>query len=357
MFWFTLAQFVYNEILFSMNNSKFVTGLLFFLLLSFSAVLYSCKTSGSASTTPVYNDTLNQQLWSADWAPGDTMLATGGVDSVLRIFYSQNLELYKSFNVNSWIHVVKWHPDGKLVAVATLDRYIMLVDTETGVVKQLDHPGGARAMGWNHNGQLLAVGDLDGDVQIWDKQGRLQRTIKNQYEPGTAGTCFLSLDWHPTEDNFVAVNFEITRFDTSGATINVMQHVNKKAIMLSVKWHPSAKFFVVGDYGYNWEGEHVPSLLHFWTADGTLIRSVPGSKAEYRNISWNNNGRLLATASDVLRIWNADGQLLHQGRPDGTNYLWGIQWNNKGDKIVTSSRHKTVAVWDSSAILLKRMDL
>ena len=87
------------------------------------------------------------------------------------------------------------------------------------------------------------------------------------------------------------------------------------------------------------------------------MKSVAGSKSEYRNIDWNADGTLLATASDVLRIWSKDGDLLHEGIPDGTNKLWGVSWNPKGNRIVTASRFKTIALWKKDATLLKRIDI
>ena len=306
---------------------------------------------------PQYNDSVYQQFWTADWSPDGELIAVGGVDSLLRIYAAGDLKLAASLPVNSWIHSVKWHPERKKLAIATLDKYILLWDRETGKMIPLPHKGGARAVGWNYDGQLLAVGDLDGVLKIWDHNGNLLRTIEKSYDPDVVGKSYLGLDWHPSKNEFVAINYHITLFDTAGHIVKVMEHPNKEAIMLCVKWHPSGAFFVIGDYGHNWSGENVPSLLHFWTAEGRLLQSVSGSKGEYRNISWNQKGTRLATASDVLRIWTKEGSLLYQGEADGTNYLWGIDWKDSGNKIVTASRHKTVALWDSTARLLKRKDV
>src|SRR5690606_38336928 len=108
-----------------------------------------------------------------------------------------------------------------------------------------------------------------------------------------------------------------------GTVLKVMEHKNPSAIILNTSWHPSGLFFVIGDYGYNLEGENVPSLLHFWSKEGTYIRSVSGNKAEIRNLSWNHQGTRLATASDLLRIWTETGELIHEGIQDSNNKLWG----------------------------------
>ncbi len=319
-------------------------------------LLLSCSPKISADKKGVYNEQINQQYWTAAWNPNNQFIAVAGVDSLLRIYHAKNLKPYKTYTINSWIHAAKWNPDGNLLAIATLDNYVLLLNLENGELTQLKSNGGSRALGWNHNGEILAVADLDGAIKLWSKSGTLLRNMENKNAPEVAGSAYLALDWHATKNIFVATNFQISVFDTSGHELKTMQHTNPAAIMLCVKWHPSGSYFVIGDYGHNWNNENVPTLLHFWSEEGTLIKSAAGSKAEIRNMAWNKNGTLLATASDVLRVWDNKGELLHQSAPDGTNNLWGIDWNKNGDKIVTASRYKTVALWDSTAKLLKKVE-
>ena len=326
-------------------------------LFVFSLILFSCTSAIRTTTALNYDESINRQFWTADWSSDNKFIAIGGVDSIVRIYNDNSLKLYKSFHVNSWIHVIKWSPDNKTLAVATLDKDIQLVNLETGIKTSLNSNGGSRSLDWNFDGKLLAVGDLDGVIKIWNKNGKLISTFEKKYGPETVGRSYLAVDWHPFKNIFVAVNFEVHFFDSAAREFKSMEHPNKAALMLCVSWHPSGDFFVIGDYGHKWEGENIPSLLHFWSEDGKLIKSVPGSKGEYRNISWNKEGTRLATASDVLRIWSGSGTLLHESKPDSTNFLWGIDWSDKSDKIVTASRYKTIALWDSTATLLKRIDV
>ena len=337
----------------------------FIFILLLIPTFFSCTEKKSSVIKQVYNDSIYQQFWTADWSPDDKLIAVAGVDSIVRIYYADDLTLYKSFLINDYIHSVKWNTDNNILAIATLTAYVQLLDIKAGKLIKLNNKigpndlpdgNGSRSIGWNYTGEVLAVGGLDGIIKIWDKKGNLVKDVK-KYTPETNFVSYLALDWHPFKNIFVAANFEIQLYGSAGNEIKVMEHANKKAIILCAKWHPSGNFFVIGDYGYNWEGENVPSLLHFWSADGRSIKSVPGSKGEYRNIDWNSNGSLLATASDVLRVWTKEGRLLHEGPADGSNYLWGISWNSKGTRMVTSSLHKTIALWDTTAKLIKRIDV
>jgi len=110
--------------------------------------------------------------------------------------------------------------------------------------------------------------------------------------------------------------------------------------MLCVEWHPSGEFFVTGDYG-DFIQDYSP-LLIFWDKDGRKIREIEKSKAEYRNLKWTRQGDLLATASDKVRTWTKEGDLIKE-RNMGS-LLWGIDWNDKDEKIVVSSEDGKVFI-------------
>jgi WD40 repeat protein len=93
--------------------------------------------------------------------------------------------------------------------------------------------------------------------------------------------------------------------------------------------------------------------LQFWSADGKIIKSLSGSKAEYRNIRWNKDGTLLATASDAIRLWTSDGQLQYTGQSE--NLLWGIDWDNLGKNIITTSAKGNINLWTDKGELLKEL--
>ncbi len=109
--------------------------------------------------------------------------------------------------------------------------------------------------------------------------------------------------------------------------------------MLSVAWHKSGKFFVTGDYG----DDKTKTLLQFWNEEGHLMRSIDISKGEIRNLRWNKKGTRLASASDALRIWDMHGNLISEGK--STDYLWGVAWNKRGNKIITTSLEQRVLIW------------
>lgn len=294
-------------------------------------------------------------LWTVDINHDDKFIALGGDDSLLRIF-SLDLNLYKSIKLGGMIRAVHWHPKENLLAISTRNN-IKVLDPETGKEIQLEGDvNGSRSIAWNYNGELLAAAAGSGKIWIWNKKGKLLRTIQKVDQEGKPDKKdFLGMDWHPSKNIFTTVGDEIRIFDTSGRELNVFQHRSQRAGLLTVKWHPSGDFFVTGDYGHPNEG--IPTLLQFWNADGKLIKEWNESKMEFRNIRWNKQGTHLATASDALRIWTKEGQLLYTGKQEGNAVLWGVDWISDSKKIVTVSFDSgNIQLWDDKANLLKTIN-
>jgi len=228
-----------------LSNSWQTLGIELFNLFFPVVILCSCTNKIIPGEKHVYNDSIHQQFWSADWSPDDKFIAVAGVDSIVRIYHANNLTLYKSVFIPSWIHAVKWNHDCKTLAIATSTEYVQLLDIRSGKLTKLDnktgpsHEGnGSRAMDWNYSNDMLAVGGMDGVIKIWDKNGNLL-SYDDKYPPATDFTAYLALDWHPYRNILVAGNFEIQVYDSTCRELNVMQHANKEAIMLCAAWHPS----------------------------------------------------------------------------------------------------------------------
>jgi len=281
-------------------------------------------------------------LWTTDWSPNGKYIAVGGNTDSLRIYNGVRLKPYKSFPFKGTITRVQWHPSKNAIAVVTqlsADKSC-LIDLDTNKKTELSgiSADGARGLDWNATGELLVVADNDGQILIYDTQGMLVRRIKNENK-----LSITAVDWHPDGKRLVVVSDKIRLFDTSGNLLKSIQHRSESVMLLSVAWHPSGTFFVTGDYGDSKD----KSLLQYWDEDGKLLQSIDVSQAEFRNLSWNPKGTRLATASDALRIWDLQGNLISEGKsPD---YLWGVSWNKKGTRIVTSSLEQRIVLWNAKA--------
>jgi WD40 repeat protein len=283
-------------------------------------------------------------IWALDWRFDDKLCALGGDDKVLRIYSTENMDLYKAYSFKEMIRSISWHPSKKnTLAITTWgDNNGILKIENNEFIALSELPYGARAVDWNFNGELLAAADNVGLIKIWNKEGKLLREITKQDK-----NSYFSINWHPLKNQILVSGDDIRIVDTAGSTLKVINHREEHTGVLAVRWHPSGSFFVSGDYGHRNEGKE--TLLQFWNPNGTLIRTVYGNKGEIRNLEWDKSGKYLATASDRLRIWDIDGKMLRESDED--DKYWGIDWNDKSDFILTASFSGNIILWTKEAEL------
>ena len=289
-------------------------------------------------------------FWSVDWHPTKNQVVVGGSnDSYLKVLSTKNYEELQSWPYEGTITQTKWHPTKNKIAIAVQDNKSKLAILNIDKNSKEELIGitsdGARAIGWNSSGNILAVGDNEGYLSFFDENANLLRSV----DTGQKG--LLSLDWHPSQDVIVTVGERIAIYNFETDSLEQIEDRNEEVLMLSVSWNPNGKIFVTGDYGDYIE--RYPPLLQYWTYDGNKIISIAKSKAEYRNVKWSHNGEFLATASEKLRIWSNKGDLIDEKKTE--NLLWGIDWNENDDRLVTTDEGGNIIFWTNNLIIEKEI--
>ncbi len=321
----------------------------FFLILILLSTIYGCKQTPKKEVQH-FKETERWFFWSVDWHPTKNRLVAGGSnDTFLKLFSSTNLQPIKNYPYKGTITNTKWHPTKNKLAITVQDgkskSALLNVDTNEKIALDSITNDGARALGWNHSGELLAVGDNEGYLILFDEKGNLLKRINTKQK------SIIGLDWHPDENLIVAVGEKITLYYYESDSIQHIEDRNEEILMLCVAWHPEGKLFVTGDYG-DFIAHH-PPLLQYWTYEGERIKSIKESKAEYRNIQWTADGALLATASEKIRLWNKEGDLIVEETTK--NLLWGLDWNKDASKLVATDDKGKIIIWDSNLVRLNEL--
>jgi WD40 repeat protein len=288
-------------------------------------------------------------FWSVNWHPNKDQFVVGGSQDTLRLFSANHFQPLKNYPYQGTITKTKWHPTKNKLAISVQDgkskSTILNLDNDERIELDSITNDGARAIGWNHSGDLLAVGDYDGYLTLFDEKGNFIKRI-NTNQKGIIG-----LDWHPDENLIVAVGEKITWYHYELDSLKNIEDRSEEILMLCVAWNPNGEFFVTGDYG-DFE-YHYPPLLQYWTYDGLRIKSIEESKAEFRNMKWSGDGGLLATASEKIRLWDKDGELVAEDT--AKNLLWGIDWNEDSSKLVATDEKGRILFWDRHLIRLTEL--
>ena len=268
-------------------------------------------------------------LWTVDAGPEYTAIG-GNYDTL----YLQSHQIPKT-DVKlpvpgRTITNVKWHPEGNLLAISSqihkVDGGVMILDIRTMHTYKLKSVAttGARAIAWSPSGKLLAVGDNEGDLHIFDQSFALVKKVD------TGLRSITSLSWHPDESVITMVSGRIGNYNLETEQMQLWDSRKEEILLLSVAWYPSGDFFALADYGDNYK--NYPAQLQFHKPDGSLIKVMQGSKAEYRNIQWTADGEYLATVSDAFRIWNNAGELI--STLPFEHLLWGLSFDELNQQWV-----------------------
>lgn len=282
-------------------------------------------------------------LWSASWSFDDKYIAVGGDDGKLIIYETDQFKIYKQYTWDSAaITKVQWHPRRNVLALCGYSykavpdaRLDQIIDLQTGKKIQLDTIG-SRGMDWNHSGSALALADLEGGIHIYSVEGKSILSFPSGNRRSLTG-----ISWHPDDSLLAVIGDDIRLMDTTGKLIRQINHSENSKLLLSVDWHPSGKFFATADYGH----ENEPTYVKYWSAEGSLLKTIAGSKKEIRHIQWDQQGTYLITASEALRFIDTAGVIQHT-YPYEENLLWGLDLNRDQSKILVSGTANLIQIID-----------
>jgi WD40 repeat protein len=292
--------------------------------------------------------------WTVSWSYDDKYVAVGDDNGRLSIYETTNWKKIKTWQFqHTTIARVEWSPKELILAVASgsyqkQDSVIQVYDlaNDKVLLYRSDSIQG-RCVTWRADGERLAFAGSKGAISIFNKEGKFRKTL-SYYN----SKSLMDIDWHPTEEKILVVEEDIVVLDEhSDVVLATYDDGSKNKGILTCQWHPSGKFFVIGDYGHENEGAE-PSYVRYFDVEGKLLKQVKESKYEYRNVRWSSDGRYLAASGDVLLLLDEKGNKIRSVRFDQNN-LWGVEFNHAGNKIILSDGAGNIRLTDLKGNLLK----
>jgi WD40 repeat protein len=145
------------------------------------------------------------------------------------------------------------------------------------------HTDHVNAIGWSHNGLLLASGSDDGTVRIWKDSNS---NVLNGHAVAVS-----TLQWLPQSDTIMisgAIDGEVRLWDVESFQClrSIQQHQDS---LLSLAVSPSGEFLASGSTD--------KTLAISRTRDGEIIAVFQGNSQVY-DVAWDPTGGFLAAAFD-----------------------------------------------------------
>ncbi len=275
----------------------------------------------------------NQPVLSLAWSPDGKLLAIGSSDSTIFLWNAAG-QLVEQWQTNAGqVFALAWSPDGKILAsgsiVMVTNPTVQLWDANGILLKTLStsYSGGKfYNLAWSPDGKYLVGGATD--YKLWKSDGALVhwRTACASCTPAWA------LAWSPDSQLWAIgnENGEIEVFDTSGKLVASMQD---RTDVNNLAWSP--------------DGSILAGAKALWRSDGTLLANL-ASPAQYVNsVAWSPDGSLLAAGDSdgLIRLFSPSGNPVGIVQAY-TGAVQTLAWSPDGKPLATSGDDHTIKLWN-----------
>ncbi|MEO7600127.1 MAG: serine/threonine-protein kinase, partial [Opitutus sp.] len=187
--------------------------------------------------------------------------------------------------------------DLRTLAIGMMDGRVQLWDLPTRTLRTLNaHANNVRNLAFSPDGGTLATVADDGILKLWEVSTRTLRAetgIPGQLAPADWN---VPLDWSPDGQTLALANSTaIMLYD--GVNGRLMRTLDQGGLIFSMRYAPDGGVLVAAHEDFN---------LMFWNpASGALIDRVPSSHQDSAyDICFSPDGRTLATVIDRVKLWS-----------------------------------------------------
>jgi WD40 repeat protein len=213
--------------------------------------------------------------------------------------------------------------------------------------------GGIVTLAFSPDNRLLALGDSNGTVRLWQTSSNRDRgLVLEQPLLDLMGhtSWILSVDWHPNGQWLMSSSDDqtIRIWDiNTGRCLNILQ-VHQRSVWWAA-WSPDGSQIASGSSD---------QTIRIWDATtGTCGQTLEGHQGLVYCVAWSPNGRLLASSSEdqTIRLWDVlQGKCLQTLTPD-RSWVRRVAWSPDGTMLASTSAD--LRLWDGqTGRLLRTLD-
>ena len=273
---------------------------------------------------------------SVEFSPNGNLLATKGRDKTIRLWNPHAGNLIRTIDTNSRGGIT-FNKDGSLLASAEgTTKVVNLWNSETGKLQKTlgGHLGDVRYVTFSPNSDVLASGDSDGHIILWDSDtGQLLRT----WHVDTLDGLTFSAD-----GNLLANG---VRDDRSVKVWNA----NTGQLLHTLE--PSA--YELFDVTFSQQRHTLASAgwghIELWDANtGELIRSLPADRGRiYLSAAFSPDGRMLACGKDAgVSLWDAKRGIFLKNFGVTNVDVYDLAFSPDGRTLASVGKSNEVHLWN-----------
>ncbi|KAF9232864.1 WD40-repeat-containing domain protein [Melanogaster broomeanus] len=298
----------------------------------------------------------SDRVWTVRYSPDDETIASGGRDSLVRIWDAQRkMKVVEITEHPDWVNCVTFSPDGTCLATACDDSNIRIFDVRTGDLvlgPLLGHTDSVRVVTYSPDGMQLASGSEDRTIRTWDAQtGAL---LLGPVEGHT--DIVLHIEYSPDGKTLLSSSFN--------GTIRIWDSVMGELVASPLRRHYGPVIARYSPDGAHFVSAGVYGSIRLWDATTRdvilpLIQMTELDKLDYEitgpfrghtnfitDVAYFPDGMRVASASHdkSIRIWNVQtgAQLKKLEHP---NPVHSLSISPDGKRLVGGG-FRFIRMWD-----------
>jgi WD40 repeat protein len=244
------------------------------------------------------------------------------------------------------IFSVAFSPDGQLLATGDTDGEIRLYQVADGQQLRtfLGHTGWIGAIAFSSDSSILVSGSEDQTVRLWDiNTGLAKKTFKG-HAHGVWSVTF-SPDGHMLASGSWDKTLRLWDVNT-GSCLKVLSGHN--SWVHSVAFSPDGQTLVSG----SWD-----KTLRLWdVSTGEALRTFQGHDDGVHSVAFSPDGYTIASASSdqTVRLWDVSTGLALRSFKGHDDEVWSVTFSPDGHMLASGSRDQTVKLWSASEGLCRK---
>ncbi|HSF72227.1 MAG TPA: AAA-like domain-containing protein [Microcoleus sp.] len=222
--------------------------------------------------------------------------------------------------------------DGEMIAVATIGNGVQIWQRDGRLIRTLKgHQGPVIGVAISPNGQLIASASGDTTVKLWRRDGTLLKTLKGF--KATTGNVKFSPDGKLIISSGTDGTLKLWRDDG----ILLKAWTGHGAIVQQAVFSPDGQLIASASEN---------GTIKLWQRDGTLLKTLSDLKSPVLSIAFSPDGKTLATGNGdgKLQLWQRDGSLLRSFTAHDSA-INALAFSRNGQIIVSGSNDKMLKFW------------
>lgn len=232
--------------------------------------------------------------------------------------------------------IASFSPTGDLLVSAGDDGTICLWDLQGKLLKTWkEEQSQILSISFSSDGQQFATAGQEGTVRVWNVQGNLLK------------------EWNPRLGWIRSINFspksQLLAIGGLNGTLlwNIENGQSRKLPEPENNWIWSVSF---SPDGQQLATAGADGIARLWDLQGKLLKEFLQQRDKLRSVSFSPNGKLLATAgeSDPVRLWGLQDNKLKE-LPQSA---WNVNFSPDGQRLATAGKDGSIQLWDLQGGLL-----